>query len=98
MKKLTQKQTEIYHEILDYMYQFKIPPTVDDLSRKFGYKSNNAVSCHLDALKRKGYIRSTNYDSQLSRNIVIMDNSFCPYCTDRENLDYSLYCGDRMIK
>jgi len=76
MKKLTERQKEIYAAILDYMYQIKIPPTVNSLRRIFEFKSNNSVSCHLEALKKKGYIE---LGEGKARGIRITD-SICPYC------------------
>src|SRR5260221_5568060 len=34
------------------------PPTLREIASRFGYKSHRAAACHLDALKRKGFIES----------------------------------------
>jgi repressor LexA len=33
-------------------------PTLREIARRFGYRSHRAASCHLDALRRKGFIES----------------------------------------
>ena len=83
MKKLAPKQKEIYQEILDYMYKFKIPPTIDYLRIMFDYKSNNSVQEHLLALKNKGYIKSHKGQN---RTIVITNDKICSFCR-RSNQD-----------
>lgn len=57
MKQLTERQTEILDFIRDYIAEEHLPPAVADIARAFKFKSPNAVTGHLRALKRKGHIR-----------------------------------------
>ncbi len=34
------------------------PPTLREIAMRFGYKSHRAAACHLEALRRKGFIES----------------------------------------
>ena len=56
-KPLTKRQKEILTFISDYISSAGFPPTRNDISKHFGFRSPNAAESHLRALERKGVIR-----------------------------------------
>ncbi|MGB9641897.1 MAG: transcriptional repressor LexA [Candidatus Ratteibacteria bacterium] len=56
MKKLTGRQSEILKFITLFMKQYGYAPSVQDIRLFFGFKSPNAVTCHLRSLINKGYL------------------------------------------
>ena len=57
MERLTQRQREILSYIAGYISQQGFPPTLKEIGAHFGISSTNAVSDHLKALARKGYLK-----------------------------------------
>jgi repressor LexA len=53
---LTQRQKEILEFIISHIEQYGYPPSIPEIQKEFSFKSPNAVSDHLEALERKGYI------------------------------------------
>ena len=53
---LTKRQHKIFDFILSSIDRFGYPPSIPEIQKEFSFKSPNAVSDHLEALKRKGYI------------------------------------------
>lgn len=75
MKKLTDRQREIYNYILGFMLENKKPPTVQEIANNFGFYLN-AARCHLLALNKKGVIDFKKPDDsriKMHRNIEILD-------------------------
>jgi len=56
-EKLTPKQEAIYNFLAEYLEEHGFPPTVREVCRRFGLRSTKAVTDHLAALERKGWIR-----------------------------------------
>ena len=56
-KPLTKRQTEILTFISDHIDSVGFPPTRNDVSKHFGFRSPNASESHLRALENKGVIR-----------------------------------------
>lgn len=56
-KPLTKRQKEILVFISDHIQSAGFPPTRNDLSKHFGFRSPNASESHLRALESKGVIR-----------------------------------------
>ncbi len=56
-KPLTKRQKEILVFISDHIQSAGFPPTRNDLSKHFGFRSPNAAESHLRALENKGVIR-----------------------------------------
>jgi repressor LexA len=56
-KPLTKRQKEILTFISDHIDYEGFPPTRNDLSKHFGFRSPNAAESHLRALEHKGVIR-----------------------------------------
>ncbi len=53
---LTPRQREIFLYIRNYIRKKDLSPTYDDIRRKFGFRSFNAVFKHLKQLEEKGVI------------------------------------------
>lgn len=60
MKELTRRQREILDFILQYWEKNDGAPSFDEIRRHFGFASLNAVTKHLKALKKKGFLRDHN--------------------------------------
>ena len=56
-KPLTRRQKEILVFISDHIDSAGFPPTRNDLSKHFGFRSPNAAESHLRALENKGVIQ-----------------------------------------
>jgi repressor LexA len=56
-KPLTKRQKEILTFIADHIDSAGFPPTRNDISKHFGFRSPNAAESHLRALEHKGVIR-----------------------------------------
>ncbi|HOX36971.1 MAG TPA: transcriptional repressor LexA [Candidatus Brocadiia bacterium] len=56
-KELTDRQREILDFISDCIRSQGVPPTVREIAGHFGMRSPRAVSDHLCAIERKGYLR-----------------------------------------
>lgn len=56
MKKLTVKQQQVLKNISQFISEKGYPPTIRELARRLGFASPKAVSDHLAALQKKGYI------------------------------------------
>ena len=57
MKKLTEKQLNIYKFIVRHTREAGFPPSYAEISGHFAFKSLNAVRSHLNLIEKKGYIR-----------------------------------------
>lgn len=53
---LTARQAEVLRAIARHYRRHGVPPTVRDLCKALGIASPNGVTCHLEALARKGAI------------------------------------------
>ncbi len=61
---LTKRQHKIFGFILSSIDRFGYPPSIPEIQKEFSFKSPNAVSDHLEALKRKGYISRRAHKSR----------------------------------
>lgn len=75
MSELTQKQQQIFDFILNSLRNDGSIPTVREIMSAFGFASTNAVSTHLEALAKKGYI---NRRPGAARNIEIAPDYLMP--------------------
>lgn len=57
MKKLTDRQKQILELIARKVKEVGFPPSMQELADDLGVKSKNAISKHLEALEKKGYIQ-----------------------------------------
>lgn len=68
-KALTKRQSDIYGFIKEYIGEEGISPSVQEIARRFGFRSTNAVNDFLTALEKKGYI--SRKSKGISRGIVL---------------------------
>ena len=61
---LTQRQKEILEFIISHIGQYGYPPSIPEIQERFSFKSPNAVSDHLEALEKKGYIARRPHKSR----------------------------------
>ena len=66
---LTDRQREVYDWIVDYCETYGYSPTVRELVKAFGFGSPNSALCHLNRLRKKGWIRWTPHRSRTIRPI-----------------------------
>lgn len=62
--KVTQRQNEILKFITKQQHRQGAPPTIGEIQSFFGFRSPKAVSDHLGALERKGFIRRRPHKSR----------------------------------
>jgi repressor LexA len=67
-KPLTKRQKEVLVFISEHIESIGFPPTRNELSRHFGFRSPNAAESHLRALEHKGVIR---IEAGRSRGIIL---------------------------
>jgi repressor LexA len=67
-KPLTKRQKEILNFISEHIDNIGFPPTRNELSKHFGFRSPNAAESHLRALEHKGVIR---IEAGRSRGIIL---------------------------
>ena len=63
-KPLTKRQKEILSFIADHINNIGFPPTRNELSKHFGFRSPNAAESHLRVLEHKGVIRIASGQSR----------------------------------
>ena len=57
---LTQRQRQVLEHIIEHIREEGRPPTIAEIGTRFGITSTNAISDHLIALERKGFIERSN--------------------------------------
>jgi len=65
---LTEAQGRVLDVIVRLTHERGFPPTIREIGKGLGLTSTNAVSGHLDALARKGWITR---DTRVARSIVV---------------------------
>ena len=58
MKELTVAQRRIYEFIQTEAQAGRPVPTMREICKRFGFRSPRAATCHVDAIKRKGFLAS----------------------------------------
>jgi repressor LexA len=66
---LTERQSAVFAYIAKRIVK-GIPPSVREIMEHFGFRSLNAVSCHVAALVRKGWIER---DTRLARGLRLTE-------------------------
>lgn len=73
MKRLTSRQQEILHFIMEEVLQKNYPPSVREICKVMKLSSSSTVHAHLKALERKGFIKR---DPTKPRALEILDPAF----------------------
>ena len=58
MNKPTRAQQRVLDFIQAEVHAGRPIPTLREIAQRFGFRSHRAAACHLEALKRKGFIES----------------------------------------
>lgn len=74
-KKLTDRQQEILDFIVEEIQRQGYPPTLREISSRFGISSTQGVRRHIDALEKKGYIERDSGARSISVSSDILDLS-----------------------
>jgi len=74
METLTKRQQAVLGFISDFMEKRRIPPTVREIQKRFGFESTNAVTSHLRVLEGKGYLKRR---PSISRGMELVSKSIC---------------------
>ena len=69
MKKITEKQSNVLQFIILYIRDKGYPPSIREIGDRFGVNPR-AVSGHITALERKGYIKTT---PNVARGIKVIE-------------------------
>lgn len=59
MAELTKRQRQVLDFVQSVQRTGESPPTLREIAAHFGFKSSRAAADHLDALKRKGFVESS---------------------------------------
>ena len=68
MEQLTGRQREVLEFLRQYIREHGYPPTIEETMRHFAFASPTAVTGHLEALRKKGYLEKTE---KISRGISL---------------------------
>lgn len=68
-RQITERQTQVLRFIVDYIAQCGMPPTLREISTRFGFASTAAARDHVLALVKKGALER---DAAISRGIRIV--------------------------
>ena len=69
MTELTRAQQRVLDFIQSEVHAGRAIPTLREIADRFGFRSHRAAACHLEALKRKGFIESERGKSRSLRVI-----------------------------
>ena len=75
MTELTDKQKDILNFLRRFVRENGYPPTVKEVMTKFNFASPTAVTTHLMALEKKGYVKKTGNRARGSVPVNIFGNS-----------------------
>jgi repressor LexA len=53
---LTARQQDVLTWITGYINTHEYPPTLREIQHAYGWKTPNAAKCHLEPLRKKGYV------------------------------------------
>lgn len=75
---LTDRQRKVLRHIVRRIQDDGYPPTVREIAEHFGFRSPRAVSDHLEALERKGYLKlmGTARGIQLAKGVMSAGDGF----------------------
>lgn len=54
--KMTERETQIYQYIVDYMQEHMYAPTIREIGKAVGLSSTSSVAVHMERLEGKGLI------------------------------------------
>jgi repressor LexA len=72
MNGLTRAQQEILDFVRESLSSGRSAPTLREIAAKFGFRSHRAAACHLEAIKRKGFLES---DPSKARSLRLVNDA-----------------------
>ncbi len=72
MNRLTQAQQNIFDFVREGLTAGRPGPTLREIAQRFGFRSHRAAACHLEAIKRKGFLES---DRSKARSLRLVHDS-----------------------
>ena len=75
MTELTDKQKDILNFLREFTSENGYPPTVKEVMAKFNFASPTAVTTHLTALEKKGFVKKTGNRARGSVPVNILKNN-----------------------
>lgn len=66
---LTERQSQVFDFVVDYVATNGFPPSRQEISQHFKFRSNNAAQEHLSKIEKKGWIQLTK---GINRGIKIL--------------------------
>ena len=75
MTELTDKQKDILNFLRKFTAENGYPPTVKEVMAKFNFASPTAVTTHLTALEKKGFVKKTGNRARGSVPVNILKNN-----------------------
>ena len=72
MNRLTQAQQNIFDFVRENLEAGRPGPTLREIAKRFGFRSHRAAACHLEAIKRKGFLES---DASKARSLRLVQDS-----------------------
>jgi len=73
IRPITDRQREIYRWIVQYIADNGYSPTIRELCLAFRFESVNGAVCHLEPLRRKGYLTWNDRQSRTMRPLQEVD-------------------------
>ena len=67
---LTARQQDVLTWITGYIDTHEYPPTLREIQHAYGWRTPNAAKCHLEPLRKKGYVTWQDGCSRTLRVIV----------------------------
>src|SRR5262249_21157788 len=58
MNGLTRAQQKVFNFVRENLNAGRPGPTLREIAKEFGFRSHRSAACHLDAIKRKGFLES----------------------------------------
>lgn len=77
MQRLTDRQKQVLDAIIEHIKTEGRPPTFRELGKQVGIRSPNGVTLHINALRRKGYLKPRTNSARMLQPAI---NGCCPLC------------------
>jgi len=78
MTGLTPAQKRVLEFVQDELQGGRPIPTLREIAARFGFRSHRAAACHLEALKRKGFVASESGKARALRIVSPLDELRSP--------------------
>ncbi len=76
MINITKKQKQVLDFINDYIYEYGISPTIEEIRKKLKLKAVSTIHEHINTLKEKGYLSKSNNSARGINTIEVSKSMF----------------------